>query len=153
MPKGFCLSLQSQINPSDGDQFFLSRAFCAARPCSFFSSSLPYFSSLPQKVNLPSNLEPQILWIKQLKLTIMLVCLQRLRVRIMHTPSSLLLVIPFYFKQKNGLWTQRKGRPKAKLDGVVHDAYPEALKTYRPPYRQLQLFNPEDLRLYSKVRG
>ncbi len=61
--------------------------------------------------------------------------------------------IPFYFKQKNGRWTQSKGRPKAKLDGVVHDAYPEALKTFRPPYRQLQLFNPEDLRLYSKVRG
>jgi len=53
--------------------------------------------------------------------------------------------IPFYFKQPAGRWPVTKRRPKAKLDGVVHDAYPEALTTYRPPYRQLQILTEEDL--------
>jgi protein gp37 len=52
--------------------------------------------------------------------------------------------MPFYFKQPAGRWTQSKRMPKAKLDGVVHDAFPAALKTYRPPYRQLQVFAEED---------
>jgi protein gp37 len=53
--------------------------------------------------------------------------------------------IPFYFKQPAGRWPDSKRRPKAKLDGVVHDAYPDALKTYRPLYRQLQLLTEDDL--------
>lgn len=53
--------------------------------------------------------------------------------------------IPFHFKQPAGPWPYTKGRPKARLDGVVHDAYPAALRTYRPPYRQLQLSTEEDL--------
>ena len=52
--------------------------------------------------------------------------------------------IPFCFKQPAGRWPYGKQRPKAKLDGVLHDAYPEALKTYRPPYRQLKVFTDED---------
>ena len=53
--------------------------------------------------------------------------------------------IPFYFKQPAGRWTQSRQKPKAKLDGVVHDAYPAALKAYKPPYHQVQLLGPEDL--------
>jgi len=52
--------------------------------------------------------------------------------------------IAFYFKQPSGRWTQSKQRPKAKLDGVVHDAYPAVLKTYKPPYHQVQVLTEED---------
>jgi protein gp37 len=53
--------------------------------------------------------------------------------------------IPFYFKQPAGRWPYSKQRPKARLDGVVHDAYPAALETYGPPSRQVQVFTEEDV--------
>ena len=53
------------------------------------------------------------------------------------TPCAISWVTTFYFKQPAGRWTQSRRKPKAKLDRVVHDAYPAALKTYKPAYPQL----------------